>query len=281
MMDEPAFIRYLASKKTVDDRALNQRVWRAMTALLEGGRPNVLELGAGTGTMVERAVSGAGGIQPRAWTLVDSQAGLLAEARRRLEGRVPFELRYVTADAQEYISTTEDRFGLVAAHAFIDLFDLESLVPGIVRLAEAGGCALFTVCFDGLSAWEPQVDRELDARIVELYHRTMDERVTAGRPSGDSRSGRHLLTLLPRLGHRVVEAGASDWVVYPRDGAYPADERFFLSCILGFFQESLCGRPELERAELDRWLSARRAQLEAGELVFIAHQLDVLAAAGP
>ena len=79
----------------------------------------------------------------------------------------------------------------------------------------------------------------------------------------------------------IVEAGSSDWLVIPRDGGYPADEGYFLECLLGFFEESLRGRPELDDRVLSRWLEKRRAQLAAGELLFMAHQLDVLAAPGP
>jgi SAM-dependent methyltransferase len=279
VVDQSTFIRYLAAKKTVDDRALNRRVWEAMTALLAGRAPRVLELGAGIGTMVEREASRPGGLRPDSWVLLDSQPALLQEARRRLAGRFPFSTRFLEADVESFLASGSERFDLVLAHAFIDLFDPGRLLPGIRRLVEPHGCLLFSVSFDGLSAWEPEVDAELDARIVSLYHRTMDERVTDGRASGDSRAGRHLLTLLPRLGCRVHEAGASDWVVFPRDGSYPADERFFLSCILGFFEESLSARRELDRGDLDRWLTIRRAQLESGRLVFIAHQLDVLAVA--
>jgi SAM-dependent methyltransferase len=278
-MEEHDFIRYLASKKTVDDRALNRRVWQSMVSLLEGRAPRVIELGAGIGTMAERAAE-PGGLRPESWTLLDSQPGLLSEARRRLAGRVAFGTRYLECDVEQFLDGCPDRFDLVAAHAFIDLFDPARLLPGVVRLAAPSGCLLFTISFDGLSAWEPEIDAELDARIVQLYHRTMDERTSGGKPSGDSRSGRHLLTLLPRLGCRIEEAGSSDWVVYPRNGGYPADERFFLSCILGFFEESLAERPGLDRGELGRWLEARRLQLETGRLVFIAHQLDVLAVAG-
>jgi hypothetical protein len=74
-----------------------------------------------------------------------------------------------------------------------------------------------------------------------------------------------------------MAAGSSDWIVHPRDGEYPADERFFLSSILGFFEEALSARPELDPTELGRWLRSRREQLAAGELVFMAHQLDVFA----
>ena len=278
-MDDRAFIRYLAAKKTVDDRSLNRRVWDSMLRLLDGRAPRVLELGAGIGTMVEREAARPGGLRPRSWSLLDSQPALLDEARRRLAGRVPFETRFLEADVESFLGDCGERFDLVLAHAFIDLFDPARLLPGIRRLAEPAGCLLFTVSFDGLSAWEPEIDVELDARIVSLYHRTMDERIIRGKASGDSRAGRHLLTLLPRLGCRVEEAGASDWVVIPRDGSYPADERFFLSCILGFLEESLSARPEMDRGELGRWLQIRRAQLESGRLVFIAHQLDVLAVA--
>ncbi len=278
-MDERTFIRYLAAKKTVDDRSLNRRVWESMLALLACRTPRVLELGAGIGTMVEREADRPVGLRPESWALLDSQPALLLEARRRLAGRVPFPVRFLEADVESFLADCGERFNLVLAHAFIDLFEPARLLPGIRNVAEPAGCLLFTASFDGLSAWEPEIDADLDARIVSLYHRTMDERITAGRASGDSRAGRHLLTLLPGLGCRVEEAGASDWVVYPRGGAYPADERFFLSCILGFFEESLSGRPELDRRDLDRWLEARRAQLDSGRLVFIAHQLDVLASA--
>ena len=66
--------------------------------------------------------------------------------------------------------------------------------------------------------------------------------------------------------------------MHPRDGEYPADERYFVSCILAFFEESLSGRAEMDRGELARWLEARRTQLAAGKLVLIVHQLDVCAA---
>ena len=51
----PSFPRYLATKKTVDDRALNAQVWQAMAqAAAPLADLHVLEVGAGIGTMVER-----------------------------------------------------------------------------------------------------------------------------------------------------------------------------------------------------------------------------------
>ena len=278
-MNDVAFIRYLAAKKTVDDRALNRRVWDETVLRAARPSPRVLELGGGIGTMIER-VAGDGRLAPRSWTMIDSQPALIGEARRRLSGAVHFELELIASGLEEYIAAGFAPFDLVVANAFLDLFDPARVLPEIRALCRPSGLFLFSITFDGLTALEPQIDPDLDRRVIELYHRTMDERIVEGKPSGDSRCGRHLLTLLPRCGYRVLEAGPSDWIVYPRNGEYPADERFFLSCILGFFEESLSSRPELGKGELDRWLKARRNQLAAGELVFMAHQLDVLASPG-
>jgi hypothetical protein len=45
---------------------------------------------------------------------------------------------------------------------------------------------------------------------------------------------------------------------------------------LRFFEESLTGHAELDAAEFAAWLQKRRAQIERGELVYIAHQMDFL-----
>ena len=286
-MDDASFIRYLASKRTVDDRALNLRVWNAMIAAASAagasaagassaGRPRVLEIGGGIGTMVER-VAAEGRLKPASWTLFDSQPALIEEARRRLAVADAFPVELLACDLDSFLGSAFIPFDLVVANAFLDLVDPAEVLPRMKRLCGPGGLFLFSITFDGMTALEPEIDADLDRRVIECYHRTMDERVAGGKRSGDSRCGRHLLSLLPACGYAIVEAGSSDWVVYPRAGEYPADERHFLGCILAFFEESLSGRPELARGELRAWLDRRRGQLASGELVFVAHQLDVLA----
>ena len=51
------FIRYLAAKQTVDDRALNTHVYETLRAELPPGPLDVLEVGAGTGAMLDRLVA--------------------------------------------------------------------------------------------------------------------------------------------------------------------------------------------------------------------------------
>ena len=100
----------------------------------------------------------------------------------------------------------------------------------------------------------------------------MDTRPTGG----DSRAGRHLFGHLRGAGAEALAAGASDWVAHAIEGAYPADEKYFLHFILHFFEQSLMGHPALDAAAFANWLSVRRAQIERGELVYIAHQMDFL-----
>jgi SAM-dependent methyltransferase len=280
-MDDESFIRYLAAKRSVDDRALNRHVWDTMLEFARspfgrGEGPRVLELGGGIGTMIDR-VAEEGRLLPGSWTMIDAEPALMAKARQRFAHAAPFPLELRAIDLNAFLASPFRPFDLVVANAFLDLLDPPRALPRMAALCRQGGLFLFSITFDGLTVLEPEIDRDLDTRIVELYHRTMDERTAGGERSGDSRCGRHLLTLLPRCGYRIVAAGSSDWIVHPSNGEYPADERFFLGCILDFFQDSLSARPELDRATLDWWLRARRKQLAEGELVFMAHQLDVLA----
>jgi hypothetical protein len=80
------------------------------------------------------------------------------------------------------------------------------------------------------------------------------------------------LAQLAALGATPLAAGASDWVVYGSGGGYEADEAYFLRCILSTIEGALRG--VIDDAALSDWLLVRRGQLERGELVFVARQLD-------
>ena len=94
--------------------------------------------------------------------------------------------------------------------------------------------------------------------------------------AGDSRTGRHLFGHLADLKAQILEVGASDWVVYADNRNYAADEAYFLNFILHFIEISLTGKAELDNEVFAAWLQERRTQVERGELVYIAHQMDFL-----
>lgn len=296
----PDFIRYLAAKKTVDDRALNRQVWEALAqALAEQPQPlRVLELGAGIGTMIERTL--AAGLWRRAeYTALDADAGLIAAARARLpawaaahgwENAITDEglrlrrhdcrvdVRFVVADCFDFARGQAGRqpWDLLLAHAFLDLVDLPTALPLFLDVLRPGGLFYFTLTFDGVTAFQPELDPAFETRLEAAYHGTMDERQVAGRPSGDSRSGRHLLAHLLRMPVTVLAAGSSDWLVWPQGGRYPADEAYFLHVIVDTVGSALAGHPAIEPERLAAWLAVRHGQIERGELVYLAHQLDVL-----
>ena len=304
MTDAIDFTRYLASKRAVDDRALNRRVWQTLAGALDGALPQdrplrVLEVGAGIGTMVERCVEW--GLFSRAdsdvsYTAIDSEQSNIEVARRRLAhltsggeaglrlrlahlasgGEAGLQLRLETANLYEFAARGENRhrFDLIIAHALLDLLHLPAALPVLLQMVRPAGLFYFSINFDGATLFLPEIDPELDAQIEALYHRSMDTRITDGQPSGDSRTGRKLFHALQACGAEVLAAGSSDWVVHPVGGAYPADESYFLNCILHFVETTLRDHPELPAGEFAAWLTTRRRQLARGELLYVAHQLD-------
>ncbi|MBX3055441.1 MAG: methyltransferase [Anaerolineae bacterium] len=271
------FPRYLAAKKTVDDRALNKDVWWALREQLPP-EPAILEVGAGIGTMVERLVE-QGFIERGRYTAVDHHPANIAIARQRLAHLPPaLHRELVTDDLFAFAKRVHgrDRWDVLIAHAVLDLLDIPTALPVLFSLLKPGGLFYFSLNFDGATILEPAIDPPFDALVEQLYHRTMDERMVGGRPSGDSRSGRHLFTHLKNHGAEILAAGGSDWVVWARHGRYPADEAYFLHFIINTMHQALQGHPEMDAAQFDQWIAHRHAQIERGELVYIAHQLDFL-----
>jgi hypothetical protein len=292
---EYSFPRYLLAKQAIDDRSLNRHVLDALKASLPPRPLRVIEVGAGMGNMLARLLNWdvitcadyvhldamAENIAfAREWLPKWAEgAGLCAERIGENQLRLYDAVRDVTvrleqADVMDYIEWRPQPGDLLVAHAFLDLLPMPESMPRLLSLTN--DLAWLTINFDGVTSLEPAVDPELDDKIERLYHATMDTR----RTGGDSRAGRHLFRHLREAGAEVLAAGASDWVVYPRNGAYEPEEAYFLEFILHFFEEALAGSAELEPDSLAKWLRQRRAQIAAGELTYIAHQMDFLARKG-
>ena len=77
------YARYLAAKTTVDDRALNRHVLAGLCRLMPAGAPQVLEVGAGLGTMVARLMDW-GAVGAGEYILLDADRQLLDCSRRWL-----------------------------------------------------------------------------------------------------------------------------------------------------------------------------------------------------
>jgi len=299
--DVYTFTRYLSSKKTVDDRSLNRPVFRALSAEVAAmscdGPLKVLEIGSGIGTMVERSLDW-GLFSHAEYTALDAQAENSAEAMARLPvwaGKRGYQVdtdkpdairltrqdadvlvKLEAADVFDFIHQCAGRakWDLLVGNAFLDLVDVPSALPDLFSLLKPGGLFYFTITFDGATILQPEIDPALDARIEDLYHKTMDQRIIRGKPSGDSRTGRHFFHHARAAGAEVVAAGSSDWVVFAGPEGYPADEAFFMHFIVHTMGSALEGNPDLDPHCLSQWVSERHAQVEQGTLVYIAHQMD-------
>jgi hypothetical protein len=299
------FQRYLAAKRTVDDRGLDRRlVDRLRDGLAERageGPLRVVEVGAGLGTMVERLLEWD--VLPPGRTeyaAVDVDADNVAALRERLptwakdhdvavtaEGdtvRLVDDARTVVvepvaAEATAYLAerdhddTGADAEGgadLLAGVALLDILGLDAL-PALLDGVAPGGWWYFPVTFDGATRFAPA--HPADRAVERAYHRHMDRK-----PGGDSRAGTHALGWLREADRTVgVDAAGSDWAVRPVDGAYPGDEAYVIRHVLATVEDAVgeVTGPGF-RGTLREWLDCRRRQLAGAELVYTTHQLDLL-----
>src|SRR6266571_4181931 len=225
-----SFARYLSAKKSVDARALNQYVWQSLVAALPHATPeqplHILEGGAGFGTKIKWLVA-SGMLTHATYTAIDLEPTLIAEARRRLPQWAAAQGLQVQQDSQAQLHVqrpgqdirlaTEaiDLFRFIAreqgqrcwdlliAQAVLDLVDVPTTLPALLSLLRPGGLLYCPITFDGATVLQPELDPEFDMAIEACYHQTMDRRLIAGKPSGDSCTGRHLFAYFQAAGAEV------------------------------------------------------------------------------
>ncbi len=303
-MQEYNYTRYLASKKSVDDRALNRHVWSKLVKSLSGtrhGRPlRILELGAGIGTMVERVVDW-GLISGAEYTAIDISKENINEARHRLSmwatdkdlpmtwrrdeiaviqtEKADFSISLKIMDVYDFFLKEKpvNHWDLLIAHAFMDLINVDELLPKFCAVLKSGGILYLSLNYDGETIFLPTLETHLDEHIIGLYHQSMDARVIHGKRSGNSKAGRYLFDRLGAVGAEVLAVGSSDWIVHPKRGKYPEDEKYFLHFIVHTLYQELKQNPLLDSPSFHNWMQKRHAQIENGELIYIAKQLDFLA----
>ena len=292
-------VDYLTAKRTIDDRALDRRVWdRFVAARPDGNRDDpvrIVEVGAGVGSMVARLAAWQSLPQNVSYRAVDLDSACVTAARERLpnwledagydveshtEGLVATRVDgssethlEVTLEVADGFALDDDADAVIGAAVF-DLVDLESTLARVRGLLRDGGVLYAPITFDGGTRFAPA--HPLDGQIERHYHRHMDE--IRDQP-GSSRAGRDLLEAAPKCGFDVVAAGGSNWLVRPRNGGYPGNEATVVAHVLETIEGALADYPSsvLEPSTREQWLETRRTQLDRGELVFVAHHLDVVA----
>ena len=307
-------VEYLTAKRTVDDRALNRRVWDRFAAELTAtaratDRPlRIVEIGTGVGSMVARLAEWEalpGTVSYRAIDVDEAcvtaaservpdwldAAGYEVEAAGRDGGPTDthrftatraatdtrLEVSFERADAR---AITDEADAVIAA-AFLDIVDVDRLLCALRDVLRDGGILYAPCTYDGATHFSPA--HPSDDRIETLYHRHMDE---IRELPGGSRAGRDVLERAPEHGYDVTAVGGGDWVVRPREdtlAAYPDAEGAFLDHLLETMDGALAEYPDetLDPAVRREWVDARREQRSRGALTLIAHHLDLLARVEP
>ena len=291
-----SFRRYLRAKRPVDDRSLDRRLvgaFRERLAERAGagtGPLRVLEVGAGIGAMLARLFEwdilptgeirytavdidgdtvAAAGPYLREWA-ADRPVSVTGDDPIRVEGPDrTVELETVAAEAVAHAEERPGEFDALVGAAFLDIVEVDGLESLLGALA-AGGSYYFPITFDGATRFYPS--HPADRTIERYYHEHMDRK-----PGGSSRAGGESLSRLRELdGVAVSDVAGSDWIVRPVDGAYPGEEASMLGWILDSVETAVGEVADETFDGLDGWLSERRGQLEAGELLYVTHQLDIL-----
>lgn len=259
---EPA---YLIAKRPVDDQSLNRPVWNTFVHHVHGRTaPRVVDIGAGAGAALHRALDwglwdAAAGSVPQSYLCIDTDRSCESElhaAAQRLQRETGAATQVVIDDAAQLPAVAAD---VVIAHAVMDLFAPADGADLIARHLAPGGVAYTPITYAMPSTWYPTPPEisALDGAVTAAYDRSMQR-------DGHSGQALALLAHWPQHHLRCLSAGASDWVVLP------GEHRGFLDFLLQFVADSV------RVAGVDRWLSYRRSQLDAGTLGFVAHNLDMV-----
>ena len=193
------FPRYLAAKKTVDDRALNRVVWDRLKGALSALKPDeplrILELGCGIGTMVERLLDW-GLVEKVEYRGIDTLVENIQTAHNRLptwadqngyqilsvgdglqlqKDSLNWNIIFQAADFRSF-QANQGYYDLLIANAFLDLINIPEALPQFARLLSPQGFFYFTINFDGCTIFEPVSDEILETKIIDLYHQSMDLR---------------------------------------------------------------------------------------------------------
>lgn len=246
--------------------------WAASQADARQGRAlRIFDLGSGNGANLRYLAPRLGPIQ--AWCLVDSDAALLTDVPSALRNWA--QARHCSVDAGEdhlymeslAFSTIVDlerldlaggldqlalnEADLVTASALLDLVSCAWIEHLVQHCRRASCAAFFALCYDGRTAWVPEL--EMDEEIRRLLNRHQQGDKGFG-PAAGPRAVAHAAECLRGAGFQVQQ-GRSDWLLSAADGALQA------ALATGWAQAATAVGPR-QSARITAWLQQRLALIQ-------------------
>ena len=307
-----AFADFLQAKFALDERSLNREVRAAfLNALHSLPQIDCLDVGAGTCATLRRLLNSEL-TAPLSLTALDRDPGLLEVARQEAEGwlhalglapRVEAgailtqgnrgkrgkrgkrgerltAIRFALDDVKDH---QPDRlYNVITAHAFLDLAPLPDALRRFAVWLQPGGYLYASTNYDGDTALlQVYDDAVFEARLLDHYNHTMEQRRVDGQATGGAYCGRRLRELLPEYGFEVIAQGSSDWNIAPVLDEYRDGDAVCLKALL----EMIYGEGQrsglFSHDQLDRWHQDRLRLLQQRRLGLTIRQLDLLARYNP
>ena len=279
-----AFADFLQAKFALDERSLNREVRAAfLDALRSLPQIHCLDVGAGTCATLRRLLNSEL-TTPLSLTALDRDPALLDIARQEAAGWLQDKrlaaIRFASVELKDY---RPDRlYNVITAHAFLDLAPLPQALRLFAAWLQPGGYLYASINYDGDTALLPVYDdADFEARLLEHYNHTMEQRRVDGQATGGAYCGRRLHGLLPEYGFDILAHGSSDWNIAPVLGEYRDGDSVCLKALL----EMIYGEGQrsglFHQDQLDRWRENRLRLLQQRRLGLIIHQLDLLGRYNP
>ena len=231
----------------------------------------VVDLGAGTGATLRAFIdSGESGSSTPHWRLMDQDAELLAEARRRFASS--HKLETCELDLANVSELPLAGIRLVTASAIFDLVSatfIDSLVTNLQSQCQTEAVGLYVALnYDGTTKWTPA--HSLDDPVLSAFNR--DQRRNKG--LGPALGPKACIYLKQRLitAGFTVSSASSPWILDAVDGTLMTE-------LINGIATAVADDPNLDSESLRDWLDFRLANVQIGKCV-IGHR-DLLALPEP
>ncbi|MDA0688165.1 MAG: class I SAM-dependent methyltransferase [Proteobacteria bacterium] len=255
-------IDWLSMREPADREARDQVLLQSARQWLQaaGAQPaTVVDLGAGTGSTLRTFIGSHDAelhnYPPLHWRLVDQDAALLAEARRRHSLHTGLEVYELDLMRTEALPLADAR--LVTASALFDLVSAEFVQRLLDAMAEQSVSqkpALYAALnYDGSTDWTPV--HPLDGAVLAAFNLDQQRDKGFGPALGPGATD-YSLEQCERLGYEVYTA-SSPWQLDGKDSE-------LVAALIDGIAQAVNGNPAIDAAALQDWLQFRHAHVATG-----------------